>query len=408
VNLRDKLKRYEKNNKNYNPSMKKDRGYLNKKIFPNTIIKNGQGKYLKTQKIYSKDYKHGLYEINNFFEELDNYSLKQITNTDTQMKKEDYKDNILFIDTETTGLMGGTGTVAFLIGVGYFKNNDFFIEQYLMRDYDEENAMLNDIKKLLLSFDIIVSFNGKSFDLPLIQTRLILNRLNMPDFNLHVDLLHSARRIWSFLDSCSLKSLEGNILNFKRIDDIEGNLIPSIFFRFIEVKDFELLKPILEHNSYDILSLVTLFTHLKEIHLGKHKQLSSHEFFHMGRIKEKQKDFANCIKYLKKAIKAAQEKNIKYRAYKKLSWQYKRINQYENAVKIWQKMIEEQESGIFPYVEMAKYLEHKQKDYKKALYYAEEAKKLLNKNKMNTKNRKCNIEKIEHRRSRLLKRLNRS
>lgn len=388
--------------------MKENRDYLNKKIFPNTIIKNEQGKYLKTQKIYSKDYQHGLYEMNKFFEELNVYSLKQITNTDTQMKKEGIKDNILFIDTETTGLMGGTGTVAFLIGVGYFKDNDFFIEQYLMRDYDEENAMLNDIKKLLLSFDIIVSFNGKSFDLPLIQTRLILNRLKMPDFNLHVDLLHSARRIWSFLDSCSLKSLENNVLNFKRIDDIEGYLIPSIFFRFIEVKDLELLKPVLEHNSYDILSLVTLFTHLKEIHLGKHKKLNSHEFFHMGRIKEKQKEFENCIKYLKKAVETAQENDIKYRAYKKLSWQYKRINQYEKAVEIWQKMIKERGAVIFPYVEMAKYLEHKQKDYKKALYYTEEAEKLLDKNKMNTKNHKCNAEKIEHRRSRLLKRLERS
>jgi len=407
VNLRDKLKRYEKNNKS-SPSIKKDRGYLNKKLFPNTIIKNEQGKYLKTQKIYPKDYQHGLYEMNKFFEDFNNYSLKQITNTDTQIKKEGIKDNILFIDTETTGLMGGTGTVAFLIGVGYFKDNEFFIEQYLMRDYDEEKAMLNDIKKLLLSFDIIVSFNGKSFDLPLIQTRIILNRLKMPDFNLHVDLLHSARRIWSFLDSCSLKSLEDNVLNFKRIDDIEGYLIPSIFFRFIEFKDLKLLKPVLEHNSYDILSLVTLFTHLKEIHLGKHKKLNSHEFFHMGRIKEKQKEFENSINYLKKAVETAQENDIKYRAYKKLSWQYKRINQYEKAVEIWQKMIKERGAVIFPYIEMAKYLEHKQKDYKKALYYTKEAEKLLDKNKMNTKNHKCNVEKIEHRRSRLLKRLERS
>ena len=407
MNLRDKLKRYEKNNKS-SPSIKKDRGYLNKKLFPNTIIKNEQGKYLKTQKIYPKDYQHGLYEMNKFFEDFNNYSLKQITNTDTQIKKEGIKDNILFIDTETTGLMGGTGTVAFLIGVGYFKDNEFFIEQYLMRDYDEEKAMLNDIKKLLLSFDIIVSFDGKSFDLPLIQTRIILNRLKMPDFNLHVDLLHSARRIWSFLDSCSLKSLEDNVLNFKRIDDIEGYLIPSIFFRFIEFKDLKLLKPVLEHNSYDILSLVTLFTHLKEIHLGKHKKLNSHEFFHMGRIKEKQKEFENSINYLKKAVETAQENDIKYRAYKKLSWQYKRINQYEKAVEIWQKMIKERGAVIFPYIEMAKYLEHKQKDYKKALYYTKEAEKLLDKNKMNTKNHKCNVEKIEHRRSRLLKRLERS
>lgn len=401
MNLRDKLNQLEKNDTPQEPK-EKNTEYLNKDAFQYNVIENEHGVYLKTTETYPLHYKHGLYEIKKFFLQLESDVLATIANSDDWETNEEIINNILFIDTETTGLMGGTGTVAFLIGIGYFNNEEFVVEQYLMRDYDEETAMLIDIKEILKRHNIVVSFNGKSFDLPLIQTRLILNRLKNTGFNLHVDLLHSARRLWSFLDSCSLNSLEENILSYERIDDIPGHLIPEIYFEFLDNKDLKKLVPILEHNRYDILSLVTLFTHLKEIHLDNIDNLNPHELYQMGRIKEKNKNYESCINYLEKSIKDTEQKFLEYKAMKKLSWQYKRVDRYEEAVKIWQEMIKKSTLDTFPFVEMAKFFEHREKDYEKALFYTNQAIELLSKNRFIKSNYKEKMKNLKHRKERLL------
>ncbi len=404
MNLRDKLKKLEKNDTPQEPK-EKNTEYSNKNALKYKVIENEHGVYLRTRETYSSEYKHGLYKIKKFFKQLNHDILSTIASSDDFKIKEDIIDNILFIDTETTGLMGGTGTVSFLIGLGYFNNEEFVVEQYMMRDYDEETAMLIDIKNILKSYNIVVSFNGKSFDIPLIQTRLILNRLKMPGFNIHVDLLHSARRLWSFLDSCSLNSLEVNILDYERIDDIPGHLIPGLYFEFLENKDLKQLVPILEHNRYDILSLVTLFTHLKEIHLDNIDNLTAHELYHMGRLKEKDKNYVSCINYLEKSINNTEQKFLEYKAMKKLSWQYKRVDSYEKAVEIWQEMIEKNTIDIFPYVEMAKFFEHREKDYEQALFYTKQAIELLSKNRSITNNYKKEMNNLKHRRERILEKI---
>ena len=405
MNLRDKLRQFEKSD-NYNKRKElKNNDYKNVNIFDNEEVSNNQGTYLKTKQIYPLEYKHGLYKIEKLFDEISIEILQIIANKEIDIDFESTKDNILFIDTETTGLMGGTGTVAFLIGVGYFNKSKFTIEQHIMRDYDEEAAMLKNIKELLNNKDILISFNGKSFDLPLIKTRLILNRFNYNNNSLHLDLLHSARRIWSFLDSCSLGSLESKILEFERKDDIPGSMIPGVYFDFIEKNDYKLLKPVIEHNLYDILSLVTLFTHLKEVHLNNIDDLSSHELYHLGRLKEQKKDYIACINHLKKSVKRSKEKDIKYRALKKLSWQYKRINRYEKALEIWNLLIEKNKLGIFPYVEKAKYLEHNLKEYKSALIITEQGINLLNEQRIITKKYNKKLSNLIHRKKRLLKKI---
>jgi len=401
VNLRDKLKKFEKNQKPHRS--KEEIEYKNKDAFNNQLISNNMGTYLKSVNDYKNEYKHGLYKIDQLKEQLDTKILFKIANNKSTKLNDEIIGNLLFIDTETTGLMGGTGTVSFLIGAGYFTAGDFVIEQYLMRDYDEEAAMLQDFKEIMGNHNIIVSFNGKSFDLPLIKTRLIMNRFDRPNYDFHLDLLHSARRLWSFLDSCSLKSLERNILNFERIDDVPGHLIPGLYFEFLENKNLELLAPVLEHNIYDILSLVTLFTHLKEIHLDNVDNLDSNELFHLGRIKEKEKNYHDCIDYLEASVENSEESTLKYRALKKLSWQYKRIDRYDKAAEIWKEMIDQKKQGIFPYVEMAKYLEHKKKNFKEALNYTNQAIEMLNERRIIINNFDKKIKNLEHRKERLIK-----
>jgi len=169
-------------------------------------------------------------------------------------------ERVVFIDTETTGLAGGTGTVAFLVGMGRFVGDCFEVTQYFLRDFGDEPALLHEISQSLCDVSGIISFNGKSYDLPLLRTRFILNRLEFKteEFQ-HLDLLHAARRLWKKkLTSFNLRDLEVAILGFRREGDIPSAQIPSVFFQCLQSKDLSALKPILQHNVMDILSMPAL------------------------------------------------------------------------------------------------------------------------------------------------------
>jgi hypothetical protein len=166
----------------------------------------------------------------------------------------------VFLDTETTGLSGGTGTAAFLIGVGSLEGDSFQVRQYLMRDYNEEPALLEALARDISRFEYLVTYNGRQFDVPLLETRYRLDRQQSPLLRfLHLDLLHPARRLWKRrFDSCRLQSLEAALLGVKRVGDIPGEEIPDIYFRFIRGQDESSLGRILEHNFIDIVSLAAL------------------------------------------------------------------------------------------------------------------------------------------------------
>ncbi|MCF8009071.1 MAG: ribonuclease H-like domain-containing protein [Halanaerobiales bacterium] len=376
--------------------------YIDTDKFNSKDISNQYGRYIVSINHYNYNFKHGLYQIDQLFKGLNKSVLESILNkTSNTDFVPNLKEKMLFVDTETTGLMGGTGTCAFLIGLAFFENDTFTVKQYLMRDYDEEPAMLSDIKKIFDEKEIVISFNGKSFDLPLIKTRLILNKFEQISYSLHLDLLHSARRIWSYLDSCSLSSLEENILNFQRTKDIPGYYIPNIYFEFLKSKKLELLAPIFEHNIYDILSLVTLLTHLKEVYQESVVNLCADELYRIGKIKEKNKEYKSSIKYYKKACLKYKDNGLKYKVLKSLSWQYKRINSYNKAVEIWNEMINDFDYDQFPYIELAKYFEHKEKNYKKALSYTLSAKNLLYEKSIMIERYSKKLKNINHRIKRL-------
>jgi len=170
----------------------------------------------------------------------------------------------VFVDLETTGLAGGTGTYAFLVGIGYFQGMRFVVRQYFMEDYDGEEALLHALAEALEPFRGVVSFNGKSFDLPLLETRFQMARRPFPLRDLpHLDLLFPARRLWKDrLESCALSSLEAAILGVEREVDVPGWAIPGIYFDYLRSGDARPLAPVFEHNRHDLLSLATLATRL--------------------------------------------------------------------------------------------------------------------------------------------------
>ncbi len=175
----------------------------------------------------------------------------------------------LFLDTETTGLAGGAGTLAFLVGLGYFDANDHFvIEQYFLKDPAHEAAMLAAINRHVHACEALVTFNGASFDIPLLQTRYTLSRI-APEFDekTHLDLLLPARRMWrNIIGSCSLGALEYHMLDVRRDQqDIAGFLIPQLYREYLQSGSAALndeMRRVMYHNLHDILSMVTLIARL--------------------------------------------------------------------------------------------------------------------------------------------------
>jgi len=284
--------------------------------------------------------------------------------------------DFIFLDTETTGLSGGAGTVAFLVGTGFFEDEAFVLRQYFMRDYDEEPAMLTEINSLLSGYTGLVTFNGKAFDWNLLQTRFIFNRIK-PELTdpCHIDLLFPSRRIWRLkLESCRLQSIEENILNEVRVDDIPGAEIPSIYFKYLESRNACIIKKVIRHNELDILSMVALLARISRmLDSPVEESDGSQELLGLGSIFESRKEYDAVIDCFENCIKS-QNSIVRETALRRLSYFYKRNGNYSKAVECWEKMLTNSKiPGSFPMIELAKYYEHKEKNFGKALEIVEKA-----------------------------------
>ena len=172
----------------------------------------------------------------------------------------------VFLDTETTGLAGGAGTLAFLVGLGTVEGNGFRVRQFFLRDFPDEPAMLEELSEVLHSYEGIVTFNGKTFDLPLLENRFVLSRRRSPFRTLlHLDLLHPARRLWKLrLESCKLTHLEDRILGIRREGDIDGAEIPAVYFDYLRTGSARGLQGVFFHNALDIITLAALTVEMTE------------------------------------------------------------------------------------------------------------------------------------------------
>ena len=208
----------------------------------------------------------------------------------------------VFIDLETTGISGGAGTVAFLVGCGYFDLGAFQVRQFLLTSYASERALLSAVTEFFGETDLIVTYNGKTFDLPVMETRWSFHRLPMPDFSQdvpHFDMLHPARRLWSSRlgpeagsNGCRLTTLERDVLGFRRIGDVPGFEIPARFFQFLRTGDPRLLEPVLEHNRLDLVSLAAVTGHAVRLaRAGDQACRDESEALALGRVLERARVF---------------------------------------------------------------------------------------------------------------------
>ncbi len=272
-------------------------------------------------------------------------------------------ERILYLDTETTGLMGA-GTVAFEVGLGWTEADGFHVRQLIMRDYPEEKFLLEEIIRAAEKFDVICTFNGKTFDLPLLKNRFIMNRIRTQVLDKpHIDLLHIARRVWKLrLKRCNLTNLEEALLGIPRVDDLPGAMVPERFFSYLKTGDFTLLDDVLEHNGQDIVSLHTLLQHMCRMYEHPDQLRFDEDLYAMGVSLDRFRhveEARRCYRLAGGSMHAASQQ--------RLAVSYRRSGEREQAAAIWQGMIDRREGGAAPYIELAKYYEHQQKDVQSAL-----------------------------------------
>ena len=289
----------------------------------------------------------------------------------------------LFLDTETTGLSGGAGTVAFLVGLGRIEGKKLVVRQFLMPTYAAEPQLLLRVSEFAEGCDTVVTFNGKSFDVPLLQSRHIMCRMDCPLTPMkHLDLIHPARRAWKLrLKDCSLSNLEEKILSMHREHDLPGSEVPERYFSFLKTGDLSLLTDIVDHNRQDIASLATLLVRLCAAYAAPAEQLSMLDVFSMGKTLEKQGECGEARKCYRLAaqpvpltgVARLSEARCAPMANRNLSLMLRREGERDEAEKIWLDMIRRGQMGAFPYVELAKAREHRDRSYEQALAYTEKA-----------------------------------
>lgn len=285
---------------------------------------------------------------------------------------------ILIFDLETTGLAGGTGTYPFLIGFGCFEVAGIRIYQYLLPDYGREISAFSDMLTMIKDKRILLSFNGKSFDYPLIRNRLIINRVDNPfkEFA-HLDLLHSARRLWkNYLPSCSLEMIEQKILHFSRWRDIDGYMIPHAYFNFLNTGDTFQLNQIIKHNQQDIFSLARLLFHMHRVENGVNNKVTvDHEFVPLFDLAVKIGDTKEINSVLDRVD--IKQVNLPTHSLKNYSLVLKREKNWLEAVSIWKNLLDDGIEVLFVCEEMAKFYEHHEKSASKAMEYTDRALKYL-------------------------------
>lgn len=273
---------------------------------------------------------------------------------------------VLYLDTETTGLNGGVGTLAFLVGAGYFSKDGFTVHQWVMRDYPEERFMLTALQELCGGFDLAVTFNGKTFDIPLLQARMLMNRMGTDAIEkmAHADLLHPARRVWKLrLKSCRLSRLEEEIFKTPRENDLPGSEAPERFFQLLKTGNFSLLSDVIVHNRQDIVSLARLFYRLLNVYEKPEQQSFFEDIFSVGRALEKQGETA----LARRCYHLCTGGSVKAQAQLNLGRSYLRTREIDEAISSYQRMIACREGGLTPYIELAKLYEHRKRDIKSAL-----------------------------------------
>ncbi|MBN1939175.1 MAG: ribonuclease H-like domain-containing protein [Candidatus Aminicenantes bacterium] len=284
----------------------------------------------------------------------------------------------VFLDLETTGLSGGTGTIPFLVGLGYFREGSFVVAQYFLGDPSEEGRMLDELSALFAErgFKSLLTYNGKAFDLPLLETRFILQRKRLALSEIpHLDFLFAARSLWKHKhESCRLFHLAQQVIEAPRDEDIPGAEIPFRYFDYLRTGNFNQIEPILYHNQEDILSLLGLVISgaklFSEEDLGDGSGPDPLDLVGVGKVFAGAGEAARSTRMFERALVGRLPSEVAVTVVRKLTVQLKKDADWEKAVALWQEGLGA--DRIFCYRELAMYYEHKSKNLAEAARITEE------------------------------------
>lgn len=281
-----------------------------------------------------------------------------------------------YLDIETTGLSGGTGTYAFLIGAGRFDRDDFLLAQFFMRDPVEEPGLLLALEEFLAPCETLVTYNGKAFDVPILAGRYQFNGWKTPFSSLaHLDLLHLSRRLWrERLPSRTLGNIETFILGARRTEeDVPGWMIPQLYFDYLRSGDARPLKSVFYHNAMDVVAMAALLNHVSHLLSDPDHASFQHnlDLVGMGKLYEDLGRLEEATRFYQQSLEGELPVDLLWATLERLSFIYKRMENYPRAIALWEKAAENH--LVYAYVELAKYYEHHARDYAEALLWTKEA-----------------------------------
>ncbi len=316
--------------------------------------------------------------------------------------------DFIFLDTETSGLAGGTGTYAFEVGLGRFSKKGFQLAQFFMRHPGEESALLAGLSEFMDGMKAVVTYNGKSFDIPLLNTRYTMMGMTSPFDGIdHFDLLPLARRLWrTRLESRTLGNVETQILGVTRgKEEVPGYLIPDMYFEFLKTQDARPMSGIFYHNAIDILSLAGLFSHMAFLVNNPDSDKITHgeDVVAMARFFESLDDIPQAESLYQRALDANLDDVLYWDTLERFALLLKRKASWDGATALWKKAAENQ--ALYAFEELAKYYEHRIKNLAEARKWTQQALVLLEKKHIPIIKHKYWQDSFKHRLERLERRL---
>jgi uncharacterized protein len=327
------------------------------------VIDTGAGSLLVVRRLYPLDHRHGRVALADAF----TASARVLRVVGGAGEGPDDARSLLFVDTETTGLAGGTGTYAFLVGVAAVEDDRVVLTQYFMRDLDEEPALLAALAPRLAGAAGLVTFNGSGFDLPLLETRFVLGRRRWPATIAHVDLLRAARRVWlGHLADCRLATVEREALGLAREEDVPGAMIPALYFQFLRSRQARPLARVFAHNRDDVLSLVALLGWFaRAMEEDGAPARSATELAGLGRLLEPA-DLDRSLGYYRAALDRGLDGAAGLWTCLRLAAWEKRRERWEAACALWETAARHGTFDPRPWAELAKFHEHGRRDFARA------------------------------------------